>query len=163
MPRKIVLDVEWMRLARYNGWAVNYERRELAKALGSDHCLRVLRVIERYGFPMPQMELSGWLDKEASGLMMGEQVREACQSAGLQLADYELLARWYWSAEDWQSYVHEFNQLPDPQGKYTFCWDGRFLPKVVPIGAVDKLGASGGKLAVVPIPRELVERGQRGQ
>lgn len=162
MPRKVVLDAKWMQVARYNGWAVNYERREKAKALGPERCSFVLRVIERYGFPVPQMELSGWLDKEASGLMMSEQVRAACLAAGLPLAEYEMLARWYWSADDWQAYVHAFNALPDPEGRYTFSWEGRFLPKVVPIGGVDNFGTSAGKSALVPIPRELVRRGELG-
>lgn len=165
MPRKIVLDAEWMRRARYNGWAVNYERRKYAVVLGDMKCLHVLRVIDRFDFPPPQMELSGWLDKEASGLMMSEQVREACQASGLPLANYEYLARWYWSRDDWQVYVSAYQQLPDPEGIYTFSWEGRFIPKVVPMGAVDKpvdnLGTSGGKSALVPVPRELVARGWR--
>lgn len=161
MPRKLVLTADWMLRARHNGWSVNYDRRKFAQSLGDARGVHVLRVLDRYGFPMPQMELSGWLDKEASGLMMSDKVREACSAAGLPLADYEYLARWYWSSEDWQVYVRVFNDLPDPQGTYTFSWEGRFVPKVVHMGAVDNLGTSGGKSAVVPIPRELVARGER--
>ena len=161
MPRKTVLDKEWMRRARYNGWAVNYERREFAKSFGVERCAHVLRVIDRFGFPPPRMELSGWLDKEASGLMMGEIVREACAAAGIPLANYELLARWYWSAEEWQVYVHAFNELPEPEGFYTFSWEGRFIPKVIHMGAVDNSRTSGGNLALVRVPRELVARGLR--
>ena len=161
MPRKLVLTADWMRRARHNGWAVNYERRQFAQSLGDERGVHVLRVLDRYGFPMPQMELSGWLDKEASGLMMSDKVREACSAAGLPLADYEYLARWYWSSEDWQVYVRVFNELPDPEGTYTFSWEGRFVPKVVHMGAVDNFGTSGGKSVVVPIPRELVARGER--
>ena len=163
MPRKTVLSAEWMARARANGWAINYERREYAKAQGNERCQHVLRVIDRYGFPVPQMELSGWLDKEASGLLMGDKVRQACEAARLPLADYEYLARWYWSPDEWQGYVHAFNQLPDPQGKYMFSWEGRFIPKVVPRGSVDNLGVSGYKSALVPIPKELVARGLRSE
>lgn len=161
MPRKLVLDAEWMRRARHNGWAVNYERRQYTQGLGDERCEQVLRALDMYGFPMPAMELSGWLDKEASGLMISEKVREVCRVCGLLVSDYELLARWYWSAEEWQVYVCEFNDLPDPQGQYVFSWEGRFVPKVVPIGAVDNFGTSGGKSGFVPVPRELVARGMR--
>lgn len=161
MPRRTILDVEWMRRARAEAWAVNYECREFAKSMGDGYCEKVLRVLDRFGFPMPVMEISGWLDKEESGLIVSETVRLACEAARLPLANYPRLARWYWSAEDWQVYVSAFNQLPDPQGKYTFFWNGRLMPKVVPIGDVDNLGVSGGNSAFTPVPRELVERGLR--
>ena len=147
--------------ARHNAWAVNYDRRERAKAMGADRCGFVLRIIERYDFPMPQMELSGWLDKEASGLLASERCRDACDAAGLPRAEYEMLARWYWSLDEWQMYVRSFNELPDPQGQYVFSWEGRLLPKVAPIGAVDNSGTSGGNSALVPIPRELIQRGMK--
>lgn len=161
MPRKLILDCEWMRRARYNGWAVNYERRQFAQGLGDERCAQVLRVLDTYGFPMPVMELSGWLDKEASGLMISEKTREVCRICGLPVSEYESLARWYWSAAEWQVYVREFNDLPDPQGLYVFSWEGRFVPKVVPMGAVDNFGTSGGKSAFVPVPAELIARGLR--
>lgn len=161
MPRKYVLTVDWMNRARANGWAINYERRQNAVAFGEDMSLRVLRTLDWLRFPDPQIDLSGWLDKEASGLMMGEKVREACRAAGLPLADYEMLARWYWSAEDWQVYVHAFNQLPDAVG-YQWSWAGReWTTKIVPIVPVDNLGTSGYKSALVPVPRDMLARGKR--
>lgn len=148
MPRRCVMNADWMRIARANGWSINYERRHAARSLGADRGAHVLRVLS--SFPDTEMGLTGWLDKEASGLLMSARVRSACESAQIPLWNYEMLARWYWGDSEWQEYVRQFNSLPDPSGFYCFSFgEGRITSKVVHMGGVDNLGVNGNKRHVV--------------
>jgi hypothetical protein len=160
------MGVEWMRAARVNAWASSYDRMMNAKTRGAEFALRVSRLLTRYGFPAPVMDLTGCADKDESGMLYAwnEKVVGVCSDAGLSLAEPEYLCAWYWSVEGWESYVSAFNALPEIEGFYAFDWTGRkFSPKVIPIGGVYKSGTSGGNSAVVHSPVSVLNARSRKQ
>lgn len=131
MSRRIFIKAEDIWRKRQFWYADHYQKREMAKAYSMEQAIRTLRACAQ--MPEPRLEIDGHLE---TGTYNAERAIPICDQ--LQLLQEsgtpaELFVKWYWSDEEWQSFMDQFNALPEPEPLYEIVEvNGHPELKVVP-------------------------------
>lgn len=86
----------------------------------------VLRIIPN--LPIPRVDLWGDLDS----LYLNADTLAQFFESKVYTVELQHMVSWYWSAEGWDDYCKQFQQLPEPFEEYTYRWQGGRLPVLVP-------------------------------
>lgn len=131
MPRRIIVTGKQIWKARAENWQNHYSLRGQAKSFGPEQAAQVLRACAR--LPEPELTIFGTLETwtyDAARVVPHGEMMDILRMANV---DMELLVKWYWSEENWLSFVACFNALPDPLPKYRYEWINGY-PQLFPGG-----------------------------
>lgn len=121
MPRRRVMTVKKIYEERAAQWAFHYKNRAFASSLcelgwsGAS-----LSAALRQDYPVPSLQIDG------SMLDVPLRIRCECETGLLsrfRLVDRVLLCLWYWTLDDWQEFVRQYQALPDVCEDYYYRYD----------------------------------------
>ena len=149
MSRRIFNTKEDIFRKRAYWWAEHYQKREQAKAFPHESATRTLKALEQ--MPEPALDFTGATSDDYVYRAIDFQEKVwLLKQAG---TPSELFVKWYWSEQEWMSFVRQFNALAEPEPLYEVISDPPFL-KVVPEGLWISRVQVKYKSEVVPIKKE---------
>jgi hypothetical protein len=120
MPRRTVLTPKEINLRRGNSWEFHYRQHVMVRGLGTSlDREKIARVIARE-VPCPEMRIDGSL---VEGMDVVQGVARAMEQLNFSYAYRDLICIWYWSQEGWDSFVHDFQSLPEVSESYYLFYD----------------------------------------
>jgi hypothetical protein len=127
---KSIVTIHDMNKRRGENWEFHYKNRELAKMFCVQDCDHVSNVI-RQNVPVPVMLLdAGLLD----GIQNVRGMNKALENLALYHMDRAMMCLWYWSAEEWQAFVREFQSLPEIYEDHYMLYDSELdAMRLVPL------------------------------
>jgi hypothetical protein len=152
MTRRTFVTAKQIWAARAFWWTDHYQKREQAKAYTEQQAERVLDLCKQ--MPSPMLDIDGSLDDWNYHAARAKPVHETIDLAQQAGVAFAMLVKWYWSETEWQSFVQQFNSLPEPEPMYEILHNlGYPKLEVVPYIMGTTLVQSRNKSLVVPIQK----------
>ena len=157
MSRRVFTTAKDIWRKRAFWWTSHYEKREKAKSFPPTSATLTLKILEQMA--EPKLCIDGSLDDwnyYAGRIIAPEDYMQLLKQAG---TPSELFVKWYWSETEWQSFIRQFNNLPEPEPLYEIVLESEYPElKVVPYIMGITKGQDGYNLAVVPEKKQRKPR-----
>lgn len=124
MPRRLIYKVSDIYRLRGDSWEWNYGLRAWANTSGLVSA-RVLSALAEAKMPEPEMQIDGSLYRPMDVIVAQHR---ALDNLSLPSDSVELLCSmcaWYWSDSGWNSFVRQYEGLPDVTEDYYLVHDAR--------------------------------------
>lgn len=149
MPRRMIVTKKQIYARRGEAWSSHYRNRETAKTMISAgwNGTQIVSSLNA-SWSTPEMEIDGrTLDIP---LNIRQEWGSRLQNIH-QINDRDLLCIWYWTADNWQDFVRQFQSLPDVYEDYYYLYEPEPIDRMrlIPMSSKPKQGSE--KKVQVPI------------